>query len=528
MKTEKITNLRSLKIAKNPEFEVMKIKTETNTFGVIKLLFAFLVIFLQLAIILLIHLYLMSFVTYYLLISFALSIITSVYIISSNKNSYSKAVWIFFVLIFFWFGYVIFYLSDEKVFFRKSKKKYKKIFEDTKDVEVPSLEIVNASAEIQRNCEYLKETGGFHTYNNSRLKYFSSGASLFDDVLEELEKAEKFVFIELFIVSDGVLLNRVLDILEPKIKNGLEVKLIYDDMGSHKTLSRKSKKRMKNMGIKIALFNPLISKFSVGVNYRDHRKIIDIDGRVAFTGGINLADEYINEKRMYGYWKDAGIKVEGSAVNEFSLIFLRQWEFIKNENINFEEYLNKEEKIENQSIVATYADGLDYSQNIAKNMYINLIASAKQKIHIMTPYFIVDDAVTNLLICKAQSGVDVKIILPDVADKRMVYQVSRSNAEKLIDSGVKIYVMKNSFVHSKVMLTEGGAIVGSINFDLRSFYQQFEIAVYTNDYAVLREIKADISSTVRESKQITLKNRNYNKLHYRIIAGVLRIISPFM
>ena len=146
----------------------------------------------------------------------------------------------------------------------------------------------------------------------------------------------------------------------------------------------------------------------------------------------------------------------------------------------------------------------------------------------MTPYFIIDDTIRDLLISKAQSGVDVKIILPDVADKRMVYQVSRSNAEKLIDYGVKIYVMKNSFVHSKIMLTESGAIVGSVNFDLRSFYQQFEIAVYTNDVGVLKAIKSDISSTIRESKQITLKNRNYNKLRYRMLAGVLRIVSPFM
>ena len=528
MSSKKITNPRSFKLAKNPEFEVMKIKTETNTFGIIKLLFSGFVILLQVVFIVLMNMYLISLIGYYLLVSFILSIITSIYIISSNKNSISKATWIFFVLIFFWFAYIIYFMADERVFFGKSKKKYKAIFNEANKYEVPRVEEVGGSIDVQKNCEYLKEAGNFYAYKETNLKYYSSGAQLFDDILEELEKATKFVFIEFFIISDGILLNKVLEILEQKIKQGVEVRLIYDDMGSHRTLSRKVKKRMKNMGIKIAVFNPLISKFSVGVNYRDHRKIIDIDGKVAFTGGINLADEYVNEKRMYGYWKDAGLKIEGSAVNEFSIIFLRQWEFIKDEKLDFAEFLNQEEKIENSSVVVPYADGLDYTQNIAKNMYANLIANAKQKIHIMTPYFIIDDTIRDLLISKAQSGVDIKIILPDVADKRMVYQVSRSNAEKLIDYGIKIYVMKNSFVHSKVMITESGAIVGSVNFDLRSFYQQFEIAVYTNDVGVLKAIKSDISSTIRESKQITLKNRNYNKLRYRMLAGVLRIVSPFM
>ncbi len=521
-------NLNFASRSKNPDFNYVKIKTETNTFGILKLGMTMLLILIQIALLLILHFYFMSLTRYYVVLSIILSLITSIYILSSNKNSYSKAVWIMFVLVCFLFGYFIFFLSDEKVFFHNSKKKYNKIFEETSKIELNKIKNVSGSAETTKICEYLKNSGNFGTYYSKGMKYYSSGASLFDAVLEEIEKAEKFVFIEFYIFSQGVLLTRLLDVLAIKLKQGVEVKIIFDDMGSHTTISRKTKKKMKNMGIEICLFNPLISKLSVAINYRDHRKIVDIDGKVAFTGGANLGDEYINEKRMHGYWKDSGIKIEGAAVNEFTLMFLRQWKFISGKEINYQKYLNNEKNEIGASLVVPYADGLDYKYSIAKGTYMNLISNAKQRIFIMTPYFILDDAITNLLMCKSQSGVEITIVLPEVADKKMVYRVSRSNAEKLLEYGVKLYIMKDSFVHSKVILTDSGAIVGTINFDLRSFYQQFECAVFTNDAEVMKDIKNDFSQTIKDSQQITMQNRNQNKFMNRFIAGILRLVSPFM
>jgi cardiolipin synthase len=529
MKVSKI-NTHMHKASVNPDFNYVKIKTETNTFGIFKLGFTMLIILIQVALILLIHFFFISLTEYYFIFSAIMSIVTCIYILSSDRNSYSKAVWIMFVLIFFLFGYYIFFLSDEKVFFRGSRKRYDKIFEDTNSLELQTIKKPSGDVDAVKICNYLNCSGGFGTYSTQGMKYYSSGTELFDAILENLEKAEKFVFMEYFIISDGVLLTRFLDVLKRKIKEGVEVKLIFDDMGSHTTISRKTKKKMQQMGIEIGLFNPLISKLSMAINYRDHRKILVVDGKVAFTGGVNLADEYVNEKRMHGYWKDSGIKVEGSAVDEFSLMFLRQWSFVSGKEVEYEKYINlfESKPKKNGSFVVPYADGLDYKNSIAKGTYLNLIASAKQKICIMTPYFILDDTLTNLLICKAQAGVEIQIVLPDVADKKIVYIVSRSNAEKLLEHGIKLYVMNDSFVHSKVILTDVGCVVGSINFDLRSFYQQFECAVFTNDDGVMKDIKSDFAATIKESTEITMKNRRQNKLINKVLAGILRLVSPFM
>ena len=312
------------------------------------------------------------------------------------------------------------------------------------------------------------------------------------------------------------------------MKLGVDVRVIYDDLGSHKVLSKKEKNALKKAGIKIQPFNRVTPFFSATLNYRDHRKIVVIDGKSAYTGGCNLADEYVNEKRMHGYWKDSGIRLDGNAVDGFTLMFLRQWEFLTKQKEDYSKFLRKAQQISGDSVFVPYADGLDYDKNIGKNVYENMISSAKEKIYIMTPYFIVDDTLTNLLINKAMSGVDVKLIIPEIPDKAFVYGVTRNNAEKLIDYGVKVYLMKKSFVHSKLLLTENSVVVGSINMDLRSFYQQFECAVYTDDDNVKKEVLIDFENTIKDSLLITEKNKLRNHLIYRAFAGVMQIFAPFM
>jgi cardiolipin synthase len=253
-----------------------------------------------------------------------------------------------------------------------------------------------------------------------------------------------------------------------------------------------------------------------------------IDGRVAFTGGTNLADEYVNEKRMHGYWKDAGIKIEGPAVDNFTVSYLSEWQFLTNNEIDYKSFLNKCQGVKSDGVVVPFVSGPNYPLSIAENMYANEISNAKEKLYIMTPYFIPDETLTNLLINKARSGVDVKIILPDVADKKFVYIVSRNNIEKLIKFGVKAYTMTHSFVHSKVILTENSAIVGSINVDLRSFNQQFESAVLTNETSTLEAIQKDFDYTISKSEEITGKNQKRRNPFFRIFAGLFNLISPFM
>jgi cardiolipin synthase len=458
-----------------------------------------------------------------------MSLLTSVYVLSSDKNSLSKAVWIIFLLLGFVFAYVIYFMSDERFFFRKPKKRYNAVFERTKKY-IPEYNEsdFNAKSSVLNGGKYLYKAGDFANYKNTELEYFPSGSEFFDDVLDTVKKAEKFVFIEFFIVSDGVLMKRFFDVLSEKAKSGVDVRLIYDDMGSHRTLSHKTKKMLKEADIKLSPFNRLLPFFSVGLNYRDHRKIVVVDGKIAYTGGCNFADEYINEKRLYGYWKDAGIRLCGEAVDGFTLIFLRQWEYLSGKAEDYSLYLGKYESKESESLVVPYADGLDYQGTIAKSAYENLIASAEEKLYIMTPYFICDDTLINLIKNKAQSGVDVRIILPEIPDKAIVYAVSRNNTEKLIEYGVKLYCMNDSFVHTKAVLTENAVIVGSINMDLRSFYQQFECAVYTNDEKTMASLLSDFEETFKSSTLVIEENKKRRKLIHRVFVGIMQFFAPFM
>lgn len=513
-------------IKRNSGNKVINIRTENNRFGIIKTGIILLFILLELVMMATLYFTLIIAFRWFMIVSFVLSILTCIYVLSSDKNSISKAVWILFILLTFTFGYIIYLLSDKRVFFYFPKKKYKKIFSSSeKYLFKEEIKINNPT--VKKDTEFLFNAGKFITTKDNYIRYFPSGNQLFDDVLLELKKARNFIFIEYFIIADGILLDRLIDVLQEKKNEGVEIRIIYDSFGCHGKLSSAGLKKLKNVA-SLLEFNRLIPAFSVGLNYRDHRKMIIIDGEKAYTGGSNLADEYINEKRIYGYWKDNGIKIEGKAIDSFSLFFLRQWEYLTNKNEDYSKYLNHYPIIKNDSIVTPYLDGLDYSLPIGKCLYENMMSSAIEKIYIMTPYLILDDTITSLLKNKALSNVDVRIIIPGIPDKPFVYGVSRNNAEKLMEYGVKIYTMKNAFVHSKILLTENSVVVGSINMDLRSFYQQFEDALYTDDNTVREDVYADFMNTISNSEILSTKTKKRRNPFYRIYIGLLQIFSPLM
>ena len=528
MKNNAKNRLKTAKIQKNDNIYALKIKTESNNLGVLKTLIVILLIILQASILVLSYLYFSALFEWYFILSLALTFVTCIYVLSSDYHGQAKATWIFFLLISFGFGYLMYFMSDKRVLFAKSKKKYNKIIFKTQCVQKHNSLTKIKDMEVKANCEYLYRTGNFVTHFDSKTRYFSSGTQLFDDILENLEKAKNYIFIEYFIISNGVLLDRFLEILKQKAKEGVDVRIIYDDMGSHGTLKRKTKKDIISAGIKLQHFNRLVPVFNIALNLRNHRKIVVIDGEVSYTGGANLADEYTNEKRMHGYWKDCGIKVSGKATDNLTIAFLQEWQFLTNQDVDYANFLSTASAQESDGVVVPFVSGPNYSFSIAQNMYANVIAGAKERLYIMTPYFIPDETITNLLINKARSGVDVRIILPDVADKKYVYIVSRNNAEKLLACGARVYTMTHSFVHSKVMLTENSAIVGSINMDLRSFNQQFESAVYTNQKETMQDIRADFDFAMAHSQEITPANKRRNRVSYRAVAGLFNLISPFM
>ncbi len=308
MKNRKISLKAKFFKPRSHDYRAVTIKTETNG-GLLKTLIITSLIGVQLAFLIYLHVSFAFAFKWWVLVSFVLSVICCIIVLSSDKNGLSKAVWIIFLLLCFMFSVPIFILSDERIFFRRAKKKYNRIFERSRGYLSTYSAPMNVKENVLSDCKYLFRSGGFIPYNNSTVKYFPSGYLFFEEVLKELKKAEKFIFIEYYIVSDGALFNRIYDLLRKKVAEGVDVRLIYDDMGSHRGLTRKVKKQLKFAGIKYKPFNRLVPVFAVGLNYRDHRKIIVVDGKIAFTGGCNLADEYVNEKRMHGYWKDNGVKI---------------------------------------------------------------------------------------------------------------------------------------------------------------------------------------------------------------------------
>ena len=510
------------------EFKSEHIKTESNSLGLIKTIIIILLIAIQITGFVLLRLYLTKVLNWFVLVSLILTFIACIHVLSSDFSGQSKAMWVLFLLTCFSFGYIFYIFSNKKIVFRRSYKKYKAIFERSEKLQKQIDTNLIEDQEFKNQCDYLYKVGKFESSLNSKTTYYSSGVELFDEIDNEFQKAKKFILLEYYIISDGLLFNRIFNVLKQKAQEGVEVRIIYDDIGSKRTLSNKTKKKIKRAGIKLHAFNRLIPIFNIALNFRNHRKIVVVDGEVAFTGGANIADEYINEKQLHGYWKDCGIKIEGQAVDNFTISMLNQWEFISKKEIDYKPYLYKSKEYYNNGVVVPFVTGPHYKFSVAQNIYSNEIANAREKIFIMTPYFIPDETVINLLKQKALSGVDIRIIIPDIADKKFVYTVTRNNAEKLIPFGVKIYTMTNSFVHSKIILTENSAIVGSINMDLRSFNQQFESAVITNENSTMGAVARDFDTTFSLSKELTEKDLKRNRLRFRIHAGIFNLISPFM
>ena len=501
---------------------MVRIRTERHATSK-KIIVAAIVLLFQLLIILSLNVLYIGF-RWYIYLNLCIAIITAISVLSSNKHGQSKAVWVLFILVCFPIGFIIYFLSNEKIMFGASKRRYKKIFERTENYmgEFKNPEGKNV---FTSTCRYLHNAGGFVPYKDNKMQYFPSAASMFDDAIENMKKAEHFIFIEYFNVANGVLFGRIWDVLKEKLAQGVKVRIVYDDMGS-RALPRKVRKMIRSAGAELKTFNRLISFFTFALNYRDHHKIISIDGKIAYTGGCNLADEYVNERRMYGYWKDAGLRIEGPAVDALTLTFLRQWEFITKKQEDYSQYFNHFELHENDACVVPFAGGPEYDLPICKSVYESLITGAKRRLYIMTPYFIPDDTINSLLKNKALSGVDVRIILPEIPDKYYVYLLTKDNAEDLISCGVKVYYMKDSFVHSKVVLSDECAMIGSINLDLRSFFQQFENAVCTDDKSVLADVEKDFENTFDDS--ILVEQRTQNPFFRSMAIAVLRLLSPLM
>lgn len=381
-------------------------------------------------------------------------------------------------------------------------------------------------------CNYLEKTSYLPGHTDNRVSYFKVGEEFWNDLLIELNKAKKFIFMEYFIVHEGVMFDEIHKVLAKKAKEGVEVRLMYDDIGSVGAVKHGFCKRLKKEGINCRKFNPFRPIVSGIYNNRDHRKITVIDGKVGYTGGVNLGDEYINKKQRCGHWKDTAIKVEGSAVSNFTEMFLEMFDM--NAKIVCDDYskyfVKNPQKFENGGYVHPFGDGPKpfYVEQVGENNYINLINCAKKYCYITTPYLIPDYNLITALRNAAIRGVDVRIITPHIPDKKIILNITRSNYSVLLNAGVKIFEYTPGFIHAKMLLADDVlALVGTINLDYRSLVHHYECGAVMYKTACIEDIKSDFTEILTVSQQITNENFKMSKIS-RLINAILSIFSPLL
>lgn len=464
-----------------------------------------------------------------------ISIIVCISIISSESKQAYKVVWVFLILLLPVFGGLFYLLfkwdTSNKIISRHLKKIHDGMpssFDATPD-RLPEMEI--NCPEYSTGAKYLQNTEHFPVYTKTKTTFFPLGEYWYEDMIEELKRAEKYIFLEYFIIEEGDFWNSVLDILIEKVKSGVDVRIIYDDIGCFLTLPKKYNKYLESLGIKCCVFNKFTPIVSSLQNNRDHRKITSIDGRVAYTGGCNMADEYINKKRKHGHWKDCALKIEGEAVWSLTLIFLQMWAACKQQTEDYMPlfpYENSPCTVQTDGYVQPYADSPLDKNDVGKNVYLGIIQNAKKYLYINTPYLIPDETILSALLLCAKSGVDVKIITPAVWDKKFVHITTRSYYHELIEAGIEIYEYSDGFNHSKTFLSDDAvATVGTTNLDYRSLYLHFECGVRLVGTSSVLSLREDFIKTLGKCKKITKEDCRAN-LPTRILQGILRIFAPLM
>jgi len=471
---------------------------------------------------------------YLYIILYILSLFVCIHVLNKHEKAGYKMTWIFMILIFPFFGGILYILYRSWSNPGKLAKNLEKnIIAGRESFFLPGnrlADFINDYPEFRTNAQYLQNYAHFLVYADTRQEYFDSGESFFIRVLEELEKAQKYIFLEFFILKEGIMLNSIMDILEKKAAQGLDIRIMYDDLGCFLTLPRDYPKKLSEKGIKCFVFNPFRPIVTSLQNNRDHRKIISIDGKTAFTGGLNLADEYINKVERFGHWKDSAIMIEGDGAWSLTLIFLQMWNLSKYEKDDYASLYPQKNGGGNESwgYVQPYADSPLDSENVGEHVYIQIINQAKKYIYINTPYLILDDSLLSALTLAAKSGVDVRIITPHRWDKRIVAVTSRSYYRRLIQAGVKVYEYTSGFCHGKSFVSDDKiAAVGTTNLDFRSLYLHFECGVLIYSSETIQTVKKDFLSMIPVSQKVTLNQCARNSFQ-RIIPDILRVFAPLM
>ena len=488
----------------------------------------------------------------YLALHVIIALATIIYLFSNSMDPTSKMTWMLIVAALPVMGTLMLVFTKMNFGNRKVKNRVSELITATMAAIPQDEQIMKDLGEDGEGTDdlvkYLNRSGCFPAYKDTDVTYFPVGEDKFEALLEELKKAEKFIFMEYFIIEEGYMWGKILEILVEKVKAGVDVRVMYDGMCEMSTLPPDYFKLLEKQGIKSKPFSPIMPILSSHYNYRDHRKILVIDGKVAFNGGVNLADEYINRVERFGHWKDTAVMLKGPAVTSFTLMFLQMWNIIE-ETPEFDPWLslpvNQLEEPETetdqqlgsvtdpvpvpQGYVIPYCDDPLDDYKVGETVYMDVLNRADRYVHIMTPYLILDGELETAIMYAAQRGIDVKLILPGIPDKKMAYALAKSHYKRLTETGVQIFEYTPGFVHAKVCVSDDEkAIVGTINLDYRSLYHHFECATYMYKTGCIGDIEKDFQETLAKCRAVTPETIKKEKIFYKVMGHLMKLIAPLM
>lgn len=503
-----------------------------SRFGIVLVLLA-----LQILVLLGLFLKFSQLAPHYYIISAVFYIFMIIVIVNSDHDASSKITWLTTMAFLPIFGALLYIYTTVDIGHRILKKRVTHILKNTKNKITQDKSVIDKAEEICPDVAdlnyYLNKSGRFPLYENTDVTYYPIGEKMFQSMLVELDKAKDFIFMEYFIVDDGYMWDNILEVLIKKANEGVDVRVMYDGTCEFALLPRTYPSSLEKLGIHCKVFSPVSPFISTHYNYRDHRKIMVIDGKTAYNGGINMADEYINYTHKYGHFKDVGVMLKGDAVDSFTLMFLQMWS-VNERHCDFSKYLNVGDSPSaggyfSNGFVMPFGDCPLDEYDVGKSVYMDILNRAKDYVYIMTPYMIMDGELENSLTFSAERGVDVRIILPHISDSFVAQALAKTHYKKLLDAGVKVYEYTPGFVHAKVFVSDDvKSVVGSINMDYRSLYHHFECATYMYGTRCIEDIKSDYKDTLAKCQQVTYESIKNDKWYIKLIGKVLKFVAPLI
>lgn len=475
-----------------------------------------------------------AYLPHFVIFTTVFSAFLGLYLLNTDADPSAKITWLLVILLMPAVGAPLYCYTRSNLGMRMLKKRLNYLVETTENSIPQNRDVLNRLRKENPGAaalaHYLHRTGCYPVYDHTEVKYYPLGEDKWADLLEALQQAEHFIFLEYFIIDEGLMWGRVLEILAEKAKAGVDVRVMYDGTCEFSTLPHDYPKRLQALGIRCKMFAPMTPFVSTHYNYRDHRKIAVIDGHTAFTGGVNLADEYINRRPRFGHWKDTAIRLRGEAVPSFTLMFLQMWG-VDEKELEIDRFLAypTQAPAEARGYVLPYGDCPLDNDKVGERVYMDILNRAQDYVYIMSPYLILDGEMETALKFAAERGVDVRLVLPGIPDKKMPWALAKTHYSSLLASGVKIYEYSPGFVHAKVFVADDKeAVVGTINLDYRSLYHHFECAAFLYDTPCIPDIRADVEATMARSALVEKDFMEQEKPGVKLMGFLLKAIAPLL